>query len=236
MKDTNVYHVPLHYRISRFFMKPTFRGLFHILGSVKISGKENILYGKPYVVAMNHVSIFDPPFVGAFWPEQLEIIGAADVFDKPGQGLVLKGYGVIPVHRGDYDRALLTKIIHILKSGLPLLIAPEGGRSHVPAMRRAMPGVGYIIEQTGVPVIPTALVGTTEDFWQRARHGGRPHLEMRIGRPALTGRDADVLGRGRRLVVALAEGGQGQRECGDRAGEDAGGEGTAVSMGHGDSS
>ena len=183
MSDTNVYRVPLHYRISRFFMKPTFRGLFHILGSIKISGKENILYGKPYVVAMNHVSIFDPPFVGAFWPEQLEIIGAADVFDKPGQGLVLKGYGVIPVHRGDYDRALLTKIIHILKSGLPLLIAPEGGRSHVPAMRRAMPGVGYIIEQTGVPVIPTALVGTTEDFWQRARRGGRPHLEMRIGKP-----------------------------------------------------
>jgi 1-acyl-sn-glycerol-3-phosphate acyltransferase len=183
MNATNVYRVSLRYRIIRFFMKPFFRGLFHILGSVKIIGKENIPYGKPYVVAMNHVSIFDPPFVGAFWPEQLEIIGAADVFDKPGQGLVLKAYGVIPVHRGDYDRALLTKIIRILKSGLPLLIAPEGGRSHMPAMRRAMPGVGYIIEQTGVPVIPTALIGTTEDFWQRARRGQRPHLQMRIGKP-----------------------------------------------------
>jgi 1-acyl-sn-glycerol-3-phosphate acyltransferase len=183
MNDTNVYRVSLRYPIIRFFMKPFFRGLFHILGSVKIFGKENIPYGKPYVVAMNHVSIFDPPFVGAFWPEQLEIIGAADVFDKPGQGLVLKAYGVIPVHRGDYDRALLTKIIRIIESGLPLLIAPEGGRSHVPAMRRAMPGVGYIIERTGVPVIPTALVGTTEDFWQRARRGQRPHLQMRIGKP-----------------------------------------------------
>ena len=181
MKD--LYRVPVPFRISRFFMKPIFRGIFHILGTVKIFGKEHIPYGKPYVVAMNHVSIFDPPFVGAFWPEQLEIIGAADVFDKPGQGVILKAYGVIPVHRGDYDRALLTKIVHILKSGLPLLIAPEGGRSHVPAMRRAMPGVGYIIEQTGVPVLPTALVGTTEDFWQRARRGERPHLEMRIGKP-----------------------------------------------------
>jgi 1-acyl-sn-glycerol-3-phosphate acyltransferase len=181
MKD--LYRVPLRYRITRFFMKPLFRGLFHILGKIKIYGKENIPYGRPYVAAMNHVSIFDPPFVGAFWPEQLEIIGAADVFDKPGQGLVLKAYGVIPVHRGDYDRALLTRIIHILKSGLPLLIAPEGGRSHVPAMRRAMPGVGYIIEQTGVPVVPAALVGTTGDFWQRARRGQRPLLEMRIGKP-----------------------------------------------------
>jgi 1-acyl-sn-glycerol-3-phosphate acyltransferase len=164
-------------------MKPAFRAVFHILGGVKIHGRENIPYGKPYVVAMNHVSIFDPPFVGAFWPEQLEIIGAADVFDKPGQGLVLKGYGVIPVHRGDYDRALLVKIIHILKSGLPLLIAPEGGRSHVPAMRRAKPGVGYIVEQTGVPVVPAALIGTTEDYWQRAKRGERPQLVMRIGKP-----------------------------------------------------
>lgn len=177
------YHVPWQLRIVRFFMKPVFRGIFQILGRIKISGRQNIPYGKPYVVAMNHISIFDPPFVGAFWPAPLEIIGAADVFDKPGQGLILKAYGVIPVHRGDYDRVLLTKIIHIIKSGLPLLIAPEGGRSHVPAMRRAKSGIAYIIEQTGVPVIPTGLVGTTEDFWQRAKRGERPQLEMRIGKP-----------------------------------------------------
>jgi 1-acyl-sn-glycerol-3-phosphate acyltransferase len=178
------YRVPLKFRLSRPLLKPVFRGIFRLLANVAITGRENIPFGKPYVVAMNHISIFDPPFAGAFWPEQLEIIGAADVFEKPGQGLLLKAYGVIPVHRGDYDRTLLVKIIHILRSGFPLLIAPEGGRSHVPAMRRAKPGVGYIIEQTGVPVVPVGLVGTTEDFWQRAtRSGTRPSLEMRIGRP-----------------------------------------------------
>jgi len=183
MKD--LYRVSFRHRLIRFFMKPAFRGVFHLLGGVRMFGKENIPYGEPYVVAMNHVSMFDPPFVGAFWPEQLEIIGAADVFDKPGQGLVLKTYGVIPVHRGDYDRVLLTQIIHIIKSGLPLLIAPEGGRSHVPAMRRAKPGIGYIIEQTGAPVVPAALVGTTRDYWQRAKRGERPQLEMRIGKPII---------------------------------------------------
>jgi 1-acyl-sn-glycerol-3-phosphate acyltransferase len=75
------------------------------------------------------------------------------------------------------------KIIKVIQAGYPLLIAPEGGRSHVPAMKRAMPGVAYIIEQTRVPVIPVGLVGTTEDFWQRARGGGRPALEIRIGKP-----------------------------------------------------
>lgn len=177
------YRVPLRFRIIRLVMKPFFRGIFHILGRITIVGRENVLYGQPYVVAMNHVSIFDPPFVAAFWPDQLEIIGAADVFDKPGQGQLIKAYGVIPVHRGDYDRVLLTRIIHIIRSGVPLLIAPEGGRSHVPAMRRAKPGISYIIEQTGVPVIPAGLVGTTGDFWQRAKRGERPQLEMRIGKP-----------------------------------------------------
>ena len=177
------YHVPLYFKIGRPGLKALFRGIFHVLARVKMIGKENIPFGKPYVVAINHVSIFDPPFVGAFWPEQLEIIGAADVFDKPGQGQLLKAYGVIPVHRGDYDRALFTKIISIIKSGHPLLIAPEGGRSHVTAMQRAMPGIAYIIEQTRVPVMPVGLVGTTEDFWQRARRGKRPSLEMLIGKP-----------------------------------------------------
>jgi len=183
MQVNDAYQVSLRFRIIRPLLKRLFRAIFRVLGSVKIVGKENIPYGQPYVVAMNHVSIFDPPFVAAFWPEELEIIGAEDVFNKPGQGQLLKVYGVIPVHRGDYDRALLTKIIRIIKSGFPLLIAPEGGRSHLTAMRRAKPGIAYIIEQTGVPVLPVGLIGTTEDYWQRARRGKRPMLEMRIGKP-----------------------------------------------------
>jgi len=179
----NRYQVPLRFKIIRPVTKAIFRGIFNLLARVKIMGKENIPYGKPYVVAMNHVSIFDPPFVAAFWPEQLEIIGAIDVFDKPGQGQILRLYGVIPVHRGDYDRSLLTRIISILKSGIPLLISPEGARSHAPGMKRAKPGIAYIAEQTGASVLPVGLIGTTEDFGQRASHGKKPPLEMRIGKP-----------------------------------------------------
>ncbi|HLO33378.1 MAG TPA: lysophospholipid acyltransferase family protein, partial [Anaerolineales bacterium] len=137
----NTYQIPLRFKIIRPIVKAIFRGVFSLFAQVKIIGKENIPYGKPYIVAINHVSMFDPPFAAAFWPEQLEIIGAIDVFGKPGQGQILRLYGVIPVHRGDYDRSLLTKIVSIIKSGIPLLIAPEGGRSHVPGMRRAKPGI-----------------------------------------------------------------------------------------------
>ncbi len=179
------YRVPLKFRLSRPFLRAVFRGVFHLLAQVKITGKENVPLGKPYVAAMNHVSIYDPPFAAAFWPQPLEIIGAADVFAKPGQGQLLRAYGVIPVHRGEYDRALFQRIIAALEAGYPLLMAPEGGRSHVPAMRRALPGIAYIVEQTKTPVVPAAIAGTTEDFWQRARRGERPLLELRIGKPIL---------------------------------------------------
>lgn len=183
MQVNKAHQVSLSLKISRPVLRAFFRGIFHVLGKVKVTGKENVPCGTPYVVAINHVSIFDPPLTASFWPEQLEILGASDVFERPGQGLVLKAYGVIPVHRGDYDRSLFTKIISIIKSGKPLLIAPEGGRSHVTSMQRAMPGVAYIVEQTKVPVVPVGLVGTTEDYWQKAKSGQRPGLEMRIGKP-----------------------------------------------------
>ena len=177
------YSIPFHIKLNRIYLRFGIRTLFHILGRVKVSGRENIPFGKPYVIAMNHISIFDPPLVVTFWPEQPEVIGAADVFEKKGQGPLLSMYGVIPVHRGDYDRILLEKVLAILKAGRPLLIAPEGGRSHEPAMRRAMPGIGYIVEHAQVPVVPVGLVGTTDDFWRRAKRGEKPNLEMRIGKP-----------------------------------------------------
>ncbi|HMB24828.1 MAG: lysophospholipid acyltransferase family protein [Chloroflexota bacterium] len=183
MKEARAYRVPLRFKIIRPIAKAVFRGIFRTFARVTITGRENIPYGKPYVVAINHVSIFDPPFAGAFWSEELEMMGASDVFEKPGQGQILKLYGVIPVHRGEIDRPLLTKVIWMINSGRPMLIAPEGTRSHIPGMQRAKPGIAYIVEKTGVPVLPVAIVGTTEDFWQLAIRGKRPSLEMRIGTP-----------------------------------------------------
>ncbi len=177
------YHIPFSIKINRLFLRFGIRNLFRLMGRVKVTGKENVPLGTSYVIAMNHISIFDPPLTVCFWPEEPEVIGAADVFEKRGQGPLLSLYGVIPVHRGDYDRVLLDKVLAILRMGRPLVIAPEGGRSHEPAMRRAMPGVGYIIEHAQVPVVPVGLVGTTDDFWQRAKRGEKPELEMRIGKP-----------------------------------------------------
>lgn len=171
----------------RWLARPCIRlilGLvFRTLTPVKITGRKNVPLHTPYIAAINHVSLFEAPFVGVFWPEQMEALGASDVWERPGQNILARLWGGIKVHRGEFDRTAMESVVLALRAGYPLLIAPEGGRSHVPGMRQAMPGVAYIAEQTSALVIPVGIVGTTDDFWIKASKGKRPLLEMRIGKP-----------------------------------------------------
>lgn len=177
------YRLPARVRLFRRIGRPIFRGLFHLLGEIKIVGKENIPRGTAYMIAINHISILEPPLVLAFWPVPPEAVGAVDIWSRSGQAALARWYGGIPVHRGNYDRQLLDTMVDVLKSGRPLLIAPEGGRSHTPSMRRGLPGVAYVIDRAEVPVLPVGIVGSTEDFLPKALRAKRPRIEMRIGKP-----------------------------------------------------
>jgi 1-acyl-sn-glycerol-3-phosphate acyltransferase len=181
--NKKAYRASFGLSVQRWVLTNVVGSLFHVGGRVRLIGVGHVPRGTAYVVAVNHVSIFDPPLLLVCWPETLEAIGAVDVFDKPVQGPILKLYGTIPVHRGEYDRVLLDKMLAILRAGYPLMIAPEGGRSHALAMRRAKPGIAYVVDEARVPVVPVGIVGTTDDFLKKAVGFRRPRLELRIGRP-----------------------------------------------------
>jgi 1-acyl-sn-glycerol-3-phosphate acyltransferase len=177
------YYIPLKNRVARVALRITFRLLFHLLARVVISGKHNIPQHGAYLVVMNHVSIYDPPFILSFWPKPLEALGASVIWDRRGQNVLVRLYNCIPVNRGKYDRQTITRAISALESGKPLVIAPEGRRSHEPGMLQALPGVAFIVDQISVPVIPVGIVGTTDDFFHTAIRGKRPTLKMAIGEP-----------------------------------------------------
>lgn len=186
------YRVPLKTQISRRFMRVFFRGLFHVLGKVELYGMEKIPADNKYVVAFNHVSMVEVPFIGAFWPTILEIIGATVVWDRPVHAMVAKGWGGIQVYREGFDREVFRKVIQSFESGRPLMISPEGTRSRTPGMQRGKSGIAYIVDKVQVPVIPVAVVGNTYDFLKEGIRGKRPVIQMIVGDlidfPPLTGR------------------------------------------------
>lgn len=181
--NPKVYQVPFSTQAMRFFLRPFFRLLFHLLSRVRIYGKNNIPKQGAYLIAINHISLFEPPFILAFWPTPPEAAGAAEIWEKSGQSFLAKTYGGIPVHRGEFDRKLIDTMLKVLRSGRPLVLAPEGGRSHSLGMRRALPGIAYLAETASVPVVPVGIVGTSDEFLHMTKDRGRPILEMRIGEP-----------------------------------------------------
>jgi 1-acyl-sn-glycerol-3-phosphate acyltransferase len=158
------YHVPPKVQLARSVLRPLFRLIFYVLGQVKITGKENVPSHEAYLVAVNHVSLFEAPYICAFWPKTLEALGAAEIWERTGQSTLARLYGGIPVHRGQYDRHLIETSLAVLRSGYPLALAPEGERSHTPDMQRTQIGIAYLMEKAQVPVVPVGIVGSTEDF------------------------------------------------------------------------
>lgn len=176
--------------------------VFRLISEVRITGASNIPDGGPYVIAINHISIVEPPFVIAFWPVAPEAVGAKEIWERKGQSLLARFYGGIQVHRGEYDRRLFDTMIKVINSGRPLLIAPEGGRSHTPGLQPALPGVAYLIDKSGAPVLPVGIIGSTDDFLKKAFKFQRPVLEMRIGELIMI---PSVEGRGEERRKALKE-------------------------------
>ncbi len=180
-QNTPGFRVPLSRWIFRYIFGPIFRLLFRILCQVRVEGLENVPAQGPYIIAYNHVSNFEPPFVLAFWPYFPEAVAGADVFQRKAINLFVGGYGAIPVRRGEYDRKVIDTMLEVLASGRPLAIAPEGGRSHDPGRRPARAGVAYLMDRAGVPVVPVGISGTSDEVLRLALRGKRPQLTMRVG-------------------------------------------------------
>jgi len=169
--------------IKRRFLRGVFRPIFHLLFRIRVTGVENVPKGSAYIIAANHISLFEPPLLLAFWPVYPEVVAGHDVWERPGQNLLVKFYGAIPVRRGEYDRQVIDRMLAALQTGKPMMIFPEGGRSHHIGMRRALPGVAYLVEKANAPVVPVAILGTRDDLLKGVFKKKRVQLEMRIGQP-----------------------------------------------------
>jgi 1-acyl-sn-glycerol-3-phosphate acyltransferase len=173
---------PSSVRLFRAVGRPAFRLIYRLGCRLRLSGFENVPPPGAYIIAMNHLATYDPPLLMAFWPHPPEAVGAANMMETPFIGHIMRGYGTIPVHRGEYDRALLEKALDMLNSNRPLVIAPEGGRTRKPGMREAKPGIAYLALKANAPIVPVGITGTETlmPSWKAFR---RPLLTMTVGKP-----------------------------------------------------
>ena len=172
--------LPWYSRVFRPMSRVFFRNLFRLLSRVQVNGVENIPGEGAYVIAVNHVSIFEPPLITSFWPHSIEVAGAVEILERPIQSQIMRLYGTIPVHRGRFDRQSLNAMVGRLKAGRPILLFPEGTRSRKPGLQQASTGVAYIAAKAGVTVLPVGIAGTAI-LADEIRKFHRTQLLMSVG-------------------------------------------------------
>jgi 1-acyl-sn-glycerol-3-phosphate acyltransferase len=164
--------------------------LLRVVFRPRVSGSESVPDEGPAILASNHLSYADWLFMPLTLPRRVTFVAKAEYFNSPGikgwfQKKFFSGAGQVPIDRAGASAAegAMSAAKRVLRDGELFGIYPEGTRSHDGRLYRGKTGVARLALETGVPVIPVAVVGTDLVAPPGKKFGSftRPHV--RFGRP-----------------------------------------------------
>ncbi len=141
------------------------RWLLVIAGSpVRVLHQSRLPTGVAAVYVSNHLSYMDTPVLYGKLPFQFRILAKQSLWNVPFIGWHLRRSGQVAVDQSS-SRASVSSLgrgVAALKTGIPLVVFPEGGRSPDGGVRAFLAGAAYMAIRAQVPVVPLTLVGTYE--------------------------------------------------------------------------
>lgn len=163
------------------------RGFIHflrlLLGSIEVTGSENIPNSGPYIVVVNHMSKADPPLLFiAFPPMRMRFFAGEKWESHLLFGPIMKAVGAIYINRGEVDRTALRQAMEALKNGSVFGLAPEGTRSRVGRLIEAKDGAAYLASRSGVPILPVGVINT-DVVGENVKRLRRTEFKVHIGEP-----------------------------------------------------
>jgi 1-acyl-sn-glycerol-3-phosphate acyltransferase len=145
---------------------------------IEISGLENIPAGRSCIFMSNHVSNLDPPVLIPLLPGRSSVLLKKELMNIPILGRAMRMAKFVPVERGnrrDAAKASVEAAADALRSGLHILVYPEGTRSRDGRLSTFKKGPFFLAEETQAPIIPIALSGT-QTMMHKGSHAIVPGL------------------------------------------------------------
>jgi 1-acyl-sn-glycerol-3-phosphate acyltransferase len=173
------------HRIARFWARAS---IWNSYSKLKVVGAENLLGRTAAVYACNHTSYMDVPVIFAALPFQFRIMAWKVLWRIPFIGWYLNTSGQLPIDTRN-PRATISSMAaaaKVLRSGMPLFVFPEGGRTSDGALRPFLPGAAYLAIRAQVPLVPIALSGVYDLMPIHTHHYYPGELTVSIGQPIET--------------------------------------------------
>jgi 1-acyl-sn-glycerol-3-phosphate acyltransferase len=164
-----------------------------ILSPVKVTGMDRITdkdrdrdkigRSKPRVYAVTHASAFDIPILYVNLPFQFRIIFKSELLAYPFIGWHLKRSGQVCINQQNPAASIgsIKSALRSLRSGMPLVIFPEGGRTRNGEIQPFLPGAFFLAIKAQADIVPIALIGTFDLLPMNTYHIKCQPLEMRVG-------------------------------------------------------
>ena len=141
---------------------------------------ERVPVNGPAILVPNHFSFVDHFIVAVFLRRRLQFVAKSQLFKFPAS-LWFTRVGAFPVRRGHRDEEVFRTAHAILGRGDLVVMYAEGGRSRSGRLGSARPGVGRLALESGVPVVPVAIVGSERaQNWHRLAF---PRIYLDYGEP-----------------------------------------------------
>jgi hypothetical protein len=160
--------------VPEFLMRFIVWMLIHSVYRLERSGLDNIPEEGPAVIACNHVSFVDALVIMAACRRPIRFVMDHNIFRLPVLSFVFRTAGAIPIAPAKEDAALkeaaFREVAEALGRGQLVGIFPEGRITDTGELSPFRGGIGRILEETPVPVVPVALRGLWGSFFSR-RHG-----------------------------------------------------------------
>jgi 1-acyl-sn-glycerol-3-phosphate acyltransferase len=141
------------------FARAIVRGATRTLWRGRVYGAENVPAGGPLIVACNHISYFDPPFMGCMCPRRIRYMAKKELFEIPVLGQVITALGAYSVDRRGSATAAIKRSLQVLQAGGAIGIFPEGTRNLTGAVA-PQTGVALLSALSQAPVVPACIHGT----------------------------------------------------------------------------
>jgi 1-acyl-sn-glycerol-3-phosphate acyltransferase len=130
---------------------------------IEIGGFENIPAGRSCIFMSNHVSNLDPPVTIPLLPGRSSVLLKKELMNIPILGRAMRMAKFVPVERGsrrDTAQATVAAAGDALRSGLHILVYPEGTRSPDGRLSTFKKGPFFLALETKAPIIPVVVSGT----------------------------------------------------------------------------